>query len=69
MLIRVRYKDNTYDMVRPELLDRLLELNALLAFKRSSGWVSGNDASVRKKESPQFAGQDRRQKHALSYSH
>lgn len=67
MLIRVRYQDNRYDMVRPELLDHLLETGVVRAFKRSSGWVDGNDPSVRRKKSVLFHGQEQRQQPRVRY--
>ncbi|HET6420500.1 MAG TPA: hypothetical protein VFG19_10110 [Geobacteraceae bacterium] len=39
MMIRVIYKDFTYDMATTSILDDLLTTNKILAFQRSSGWV------------------------------
>ena len=45
MLIRVMYDDGTYDMVKPKMLDLLLEKEKLTSFKRSDSWaVVGRDA-------------------------
>jgi hypothetical protein len=45
MLIRVMYDDGTYDMVKPKMLDQLLETEKLTSFKRSDSWaVVGRDA-------------------------
>ncbi|CAH2031348.1 GSU3473 family protein [Trichlorobacter ammonificans] len=60
MLIRVRYTDNRYDMVRPEVLDRLLERGAVAEFKRRDGWVSGSAAAVRGTAGVPYAGPERR---------
>jgi hypothetical protein len=44
MLIRVVYKDGTYDMVKEIILDKLVQSNRILKFYRSGNWaVIGND--------------------------
>ena len=40
MLIRVIYRDNTYDMVKPLLLDTLMAENKIKKFRRSEGWAT-----------------------------
>jgi hypothetical protein len=60
MLIRVTYDDGTYDMVKPKLLDLLLETENLTSFKRSDGWaVVGRDA-LRRSRSQDHKGEERR---------
>lgn len=45
MLIRVMYSDGRFDMVKPNMLDNLLEQQKVTSFKRASGWaVVGRDA-------------------------
>ena len=39
MLIRVMFDDGTYDMVKPKMLDLLLERDKLTSFKRSDSWA------------------------------
>jgi hypothetical protein len=39
MLIRVKYPDGKFDMVREFRLDYLIETNTIHSFERSSGWV------------------------------
>ncbi|MGA1824189.1 MAG: GSU3473 family protein [bacterium] len=39
MLIRVLYYDNTYDMVKPWLLEKLIKHNYIQAFYRNREWV------------------------------
>lgn len=67
MLIRVRYNDNTYDMVRPELLDHLLEMGTVAGFQRRDGWVARNSPAVRSAEETRYLGADRREKHSFEY--
>lgn len=60
MLIRVMYSDGSFDMIRPALLDRLLQANKLVSFKRASGWaVIGRDP-LRGVGGPSYRGEDRR---------
>ncbi len=39
MLIRVKYVDDRFDMVSPDVLDRLLEAGKVREFQRHEGWV------------------------------
>lgn len=39
MLIRVLYKNNTYDMVKHTSLDHLIELRKIKKFLRAEGWA------------------------------
>lgn len=44
MMIPVVYKTGTHDVVKPELLNRLLVKGEIAEFKRTTGWVKvGND--------------------------
>jgi len=61
MLIRVKYVDERFDMVRPDILDRLLEAGKVREFQRSDGWVMPGIGSLRhKKDSGDYSGTDRR---------
>jgi hypothetical protein len=40
MLIKVMYKDNVYGMVKPFLLDELIDSGKIAKFLRSEGWVT-----------------------------
>ena len=61
MLIRVMYSDGRFDMVKPSVLDNLLEQQVVTSFKRSDGWaVVGRDA-LRSPNRPRYRGVDRRQ--------
>ena len=63
MLIRVRYVDNRFDMVRPEILDRLIETGKVREFERRDGWVMPGIANLRRKNRNRFSGTDRRSGH------
>lgn len=60
MLIRVIYKDGKFDMVKPQMLDNLLEERKVTSFMRSTGWaVVGRDPS-RRGRSEGYWGEERR---------
>lgn len=40
MLIPVIYPDGRHDLVKPFILDRLIDREEVRSFKRSSGWVA-----------------------------
>ncbi|MDY0267476.1 MAG: hypothetical protein RBR25_00145 [Trichloromonas sp.] len=40
MLIRVIYSDGRHDLVKPFILDRLIDQKGIRSFKRSNGWVA-----------------------------
>ena len=61
MAIMVQYKDNSFGNVRNEALDSLIDGNAIVAFRRKSGWVEIGRDSVRGGGVPrEYAGEDRR---------
>lgn len=66
MLIRVKYSDNRYDMVRPEILDNLLKSGGVAEFLRRDGWVSSSSATVRKESKADFKGAERRTRRTFS---
>ena len=64
MAIMVQFKDNTYDFVLNEKLDKLIASNSIVAFRRSSGWVDISKDPVRKDNSPKrIIGRERRFKY------
>lgn len=65
MLIRVKYVDNTFDLVRPEYLDRLLEKGVLAAFLRRDGWVIPALDVLRGNNQTRYSGIDRRNRRAI----
>mgnify|MGYP007044779905 CR=1 FL=1 len=60
MLIRVFYTDGTFDMVKPEMLDYLLDKNKVKRFKRSTGWAVVGRDPVRTKSPNGYWGEERR---------
>jgi len=60
MLIQVLYDDNRYDYVKGQQLDRLLEVNKVQKFKRSTGWVTVGVDPVRWRRNPNYNGMERR---------
>lgn len=62
MLIRVKYVDDRFDMVRPEILDRLLEVGKVREFQRSDGWVMPGIGNLRRKKRNGYSGPDRRKR-------
>jgi hypothetical protein len=62
MLIRVMYDDGKFDMVKPQMLDTLLETKRITSFKRDKGWtVIGRDTiRSRSHSSKGYAAPERR---------
>jgi hypothetical protein len=61
MLIRVMYDDGQFDMVKPQMLDTLLETNRVTNFKRDEGWtVIGRDTIRSNLRSQGYQGLERR---------
>lgn len=60
MLIRVMYNDGRFDMVKPQLLDNLLNKQQVTSFKRAAGWVVVGRDMVRSGHSRQYRGPERR---------
>jgi hypothetical protein len=60
MLLRVIYRNNLYDMIKPSLIDYFIRSGRLKMFLRDEGWVVvGHDRIRTKNES--FRGPDRRE--------
>ncbi len=47
MLIRVMYKDNTYDIVKHTAIDHLIESRKIKKFLRAEGWAEIGVHSIR----------------------
>ena len=61
MLIRVMYKNGKFDMVKPQLLNGLLEEKKVTSFMRSGGWaVVGRDSIRRSRLAHAYSGPERR---------
>jgi hypothetical protein len=60
MLIRVMYDDGKFDMVKPQMLDRLLETNRVTSFKRNEGWAVVGRDTLRSSRSQGHKGLERR---------
>jgi len=54
------YSDGRFDMVKPNLLDNLLEQQAVTSFKRSSGWAVVGRDPVRNSGRGNYGGAERR---------
>ena len=60
MLIRVMYNDGKFDMVKPQMLDLLLESEKLHCFKRSNSWAVVGRNALRNSRSQGHKGVERR---------
>ena len=60
MLIRVMYKDGKFDMVKPQMLDNLLEEHKVTRFMRSTGWAVVGRDSIRRGSSEGYWGDEHR---------
>lgn len=64
MLIRVKYVDDRFDMVRPDILDHLLAAGKVREFQRQDGWVMPGIGNLRRKHRNGYSGTERRSVHA-----
>lgn len=60
MMIRIMYSDGRFDMVKPSMLDNLLERQSVTSFKRSSGWAVVGRDPIRSAGRSNYQGEDRR---------
>jgi hypothetical protein len=61
MLIRVIYSDGKFDMIRPQLLDKLLNEKKVTSFMRSGGWATiGRDHIRKNRQIHNYEGMERR---------
>lgn len=61
MMIRVMYSDGNFDIVKPGLLDRLIEQESITGFKRSAGWIVIGRDPIRTNRKSSYSGPERRQ--------
>lgn len=62
MLIRVRYQDNTYDMVKAWRLEEYIAAGKISAFHRGDGWVTVGRDQLRHSGDKSYAGPERRRR-------
>ncbi len=60
MLIRIMYRDRGQDMVKPFLLNQLIDKQLIRKFKRTSGWVDVRCDPIRGTSSRLYLGPERR---------
>lgn len=60
MLVRVRYSDDSYDMLKPWRLQEFIAAGRVAAFLRSDGWVTVGRDPVRRGGGRGYPGPDRR---------
>ena len=60
MMIRVMYSDGRFDMVKPSLLDDLIQKQTVTSFKRNSGWAVVGRDPIRSKGRGNYRGLERR---------
>ena len=62
MLIRVKYQDNTYDMVKAWRLEEYLAEGKVAAFFRNGEWVAVGSDQIRHSATREYAGPERRRR-------
>ncbi len=60
MMIRVMYSDGKFDMVKPKMLDNLLDRQAVTSFKRTTGWAVVGRDQIRNSGHGSYRGTERR---------
>ena len=60
MMIPVMLKDGTDELVHPQVLDRLLDEDRVMFFKRSTGWVVIGRDPLRGMGGEVYEGKERR---------
>ena len=60
MLIRVMYSDGRFDMIKPNMLDNLLDKQSVTSFKRTSGWAVVGRDPIRSSGRANYSGAERR---------
>lgn len=61
MMIRIRYPDGKYDMVKVSRLDYLIAKKRISEFRRTTGWVIIGRDPIRKNKRESYRGPERRQ--------
>ena len=60
MMIRVKYTDGRFDMVKSQLLDNLLVEQKVTCFMRSTGWALVGRDPIRRGSSEGYWGEEQR---------
>jgi hypothetical protein len=60
MMIRVMYSDGRFDMVKPGMLDNLLNRQVVTSFKRNTGWAVVGRDTIRSSSRGNYRGMERR---------
>lgn len=62
MIIRIQRVDGLYDMVKPQMLDRMLREGSVKRFMRSVGWVTVGIDAIREsaRSTYRYVGLERR---------
>lgn len=60
MMIRVMYSDGRFDMVKPAMLDNLINRQAVTSFKRTTGWAVVGRDPIRSSSRGNYRGMERR---------
>lgn len=60
MMIRVRYQDGKTEMVRPPLLNLLIERRRIVQFRRDHGWAELGRDPIRQSQVANYQGTERR---------
>ena len=60
MMIRVMYSDGRFEMVKRDMLDKLLDCQVVTSFKRDSGWVVVGRDAIRSSSRGNYRGMERR---------
>ena len=61
MMIRVMYHDGLTEMVRPPVLQHLIETGKIYRFRRTDGWAEVGTDAIRVDRRESFPGKERRQ--------
>ncbi|AJE04638.1 GSU3473 family protein [Geobacter pickeringii] len=67
MLIRVRYTDDSYDMIKPWRLQEFISSGRIAAFLRSDGWVAVSRDPLRRGNDRRYSGPERRRRDNNTY--
>ena len=59
-MIRVMYSDGRFDIVKPNLLEELIEQDVITSFKRSTGWAVVGRDPIRSSDRAEYSGAERR---------
>ncbi len=60
-MIRIQKTDDSFDMVKPQLLDEYIQTGTVHAFRRASGWaVIGRDPIRKQGRAGTYTGPERR---------